>query len=208
MKFSLLPKVQCEASFNERFGMGDRQMVQVSVQGWGWLKISQKETAFKSFFFQNTQWDLLLPVGQETKVSVTNLFGSTGQSFTIDPFNKTLKSEALLAKIQLKTSTQIVVLSANAHKHHLNILQNLDKLQSQNYPTLNVSISNIGSPHSFPQLRIKPIPETPIFEVPKPIALSQPSLDKRVVEPQHKNSLIDMQNIFKVLHKEIHNDLN
>jgi len=208
VKFSLLPKVQCEASFDERLGMGDRQMVQVSVQGWGRLKISQKKTAFKSFFFQNTKWDLLLPVGQETKVSVTNLFGSTGQSFTIDPFSKTLKSEALLAKIQLNINTGIDALSLNAHRHHLNILHNLDTVQSQFYPKLNVSVSKISSPNNFTQPRIKAIPATPIFEIQKLIALSKPSLNKRVVEPLLNNSLINMPKIFKVLHKEIHNDLN
>ena len=200
--------MQCEASFDERLGMGDRQMVKVAVQGWGWLKISQKQTAFKAFFFQNTQWNLLLPAGRETTVSVTNLFGTTRQSFTIDPFDKRLKSEALLAKIQLKTSNEIDVLAANVHKHHLNLLHKLDSVQSQNYPTFNASISNIDSPSTFPRLRIKPIPATPIFEIQKPISLSQPGIDKRVVEPQLSNSLIDMPNIFKVLHKEIHSDPN
>lgn len=208
MKFFQPPKVRCQASFDERIGLGDRHIVQVSVEGWGWIKINQQKTAFKSFFFQDTQWQLLFPGGQETRVTVTNIFGRNSQTFIIDPLKKSLKSDALLAKLQPTLSAEIDTLCAKVHQQNFKILRDLKQIQSQNYPKYRFSVSKIVAPHSIPPLRIKPIPATPIFEIKKPITLSQPILDKGVVEPQLNNSQIDIPSIFKVLHKEILSERN
>lgn len=208
MKFFEPPTVRHQASFDERVGLGDRHIVQVSVEGWGRIKINQQKSAFKSFFFQDTQWQLLFPGGQETRVTVTNIFGRNTQTFIIDPLKKNLKSDALHAKLRPTLRSGIEALSAKAPQQHVIVLRNLEQVQNQIYQKFRVSFSKFFAPHRIPKLRIKPISVTPIFVVKKPIALSQPVLDKGVVELQLNKSLIDMSSIFKVLHKEIHSDRN
>jgi len=208
VKFFHPPKVRCQASFDERIGLVDRHIVQVSVEGWGWIKINQQQTAFKSFFFQGKQWQLLFPGGQETHVTVANIFGRDSQALIIDPLKKSLKSDALLAKLKPTLSSEIDTLSAKSHQKQIKVLLALDKVQSQNVSKLNASVAKFAVPRSKSPRRIKHIPATPTFEIRKPIALSQPLLDKADVEPQLNNSLIDMPSIFKVLHKEIHSERN
>lgn len=208
MRFFQPPTVRYQASFDERLGLGDRHIVQVSVEGWGRIKINQKQAAFKSFFFKDTQWQLLIPGGQETRVTVTNIFGRNSETFTIDSLKKSLKSDSLLAKLQPTFSSEIDSLSAKSHQKHIKVLLDLDQVQSQNVSKLNVSVAKIAEPRSLFPLRIKPMQAHPILEIKKPIALLQPIFDKGVVEPQLNNSLIAMPSIFKVLHKEIHSDRN
>ena len=76
MNFSNAPALQFKTLHDPSLSLGGRQILRLTADGWGLLTVSAGKKRFRSFFWGQRQWDLLIPQAADVKAKVLNSFGS------------------------------------------------------------------------------------------------------------------------------------
>lgn len=94
------PQLECRSLYDPNLSLGGRQILQVQVYGWGWLSINTEKAKFKSYFWGEKRWNLLIPQSSSATVEATNFFGVRSKALVVRK-DETLKSdEEFLQSIQ------------------------------------------------------------------------------------------------------------
>ncbi len=94
------PQLECRSLYDPKLSLGGRQILQVQVHGWGWLSINTEKAKFKSYFWGEKRWNLLIPQTSSAKVEAANFFGIRSEALVVRK-DETLKSdEEFLQSIQ------------------------------------------------------------------------------------------------------------
>jgi len=100
MRLFDLPQLECRSLHDPKLSLGGRQILQVQVHGWGWLSLNNEKAKFKSYFWGEKRWNLLIPQTSSAKVEATNFFGVRSKALVVRK-DETLKSdEEFLQSIQ------------------------------------------------------------------------------------------------------------
>lgn len=83
MSFSNAPALECKTLYDPSLSLGGRQILRLTADGWGLLTVSVGKKRFRSFFWDQRQWDLLIPQAADVKAEVWNPFGSFVRVFEI-----------------------------------------------------------------------------------------------------------------------------
>ena len=128
------PELTVEVMSYPEVNSGSKQMVRIRVRGWGRLSIKNVELPFHAYFFEETEWALLLPKGPSVEIEVRNLFGTsvsvlneplprpflTGQEFFANLEPQIKKIRAPIIKAFARPAIEAVRLQINAHRISLN----------------------------------------------------------------------------------------
>jgi len=134
MNFTNAPALECKTLHDPSLSLGGRQILRLTTDGWGLLTVSAGKKRFRSFFWGQRQWDLLIPQAADVKAEVWNSFGSFVRVLEIKK-NDGLKPDQKflddLNPILLKNENQIRqhLINAFFKAIKLKIKLNLPKIQ-------------------------------------------------------------------------------
>ena len=94
------PQLECRSLYDSKLSLGGRQILQVHVHGWGWLSLNTEKAKFRSYFWGEKRWNLLIPQTSSAKVEATNFFGVRSKALVVRKEETLKPDEEFLQSIQ------------------------------------------------------------------------------------------------------------
>lgn len=101
MKLTKIPTVTLQALSSPAVNIGTRQLVRVSATGWGRLCIRNSMMQYTDYFFEDSEWEFIVPKNISTEVTAANFFGRSATALTEKPIKTFLPQEEIFEKLKL-----------------------------------------------------------------------------------------------------------
>jgi hypothetical protein len=101
VKLTKIPRVTLQALSSPAVNVGTRQLVRVSATGWGRLCIRNSMMQYTDYFFEDSEWEFIVPKNLSTEVTAANFFGRSATVLTEKPIKTFLPQEKIFEKLKL-----------------------------------------------------------------------------------------------------------